>query len=65
MFASEIKSFLSHPDFKKELNEKVLSLYLSYGTNHMEETFFKYTYKLTKYIQIIHYFVDFMGKIKK
>lgn len=53
MFASEIKSFLSHPDFKKELNEKVLSLYLSYGTNHMEETFFKYTYKLRPG----HYFV--------
>ncbi len=46
MVGSEIKSFLSHPNFKKELNEKVLSLYLSYGTNHMEETFFKYTNKL-------------------
>ena len=29
MFGSEIKSFLSHPNFKKELNEKVLSLYLT------------------------------------
>lgn len=46
MVGSEIKSFLSHPNFKKELNDKVLSLYLSYGTNHMEETFFKYTKKL-------------------
>ena len=46
MVGSEIKSFLSHPNFKKELNEKVLSLYLSYGTNHLEETFFKYTKKL-------------------
>lgn len=46
MFASEIKSFLSHPNFKKELDEKVLKLYLSYGTNHMEETFFKNTKKL-------------------
>ena len=46
MFGSEIKSFLSHPDFKKELNKKVLSLYLSYGTNHLEETFFNYTKKL-------------------
>ena len=46
MVGSEIKSFLSHPNFKKELNKKVLSLYLSYGTNHMEETFFKYTNKL-------------------
>lgn len=46
MFGSEIKSFLSHPNFKKELNEKVLSLYLAYGTNHLEETFFKNTNKL-------------------
>ena len=30
MVGSEIKSFLSHPNFKKELNKKVLSLYLSY-----------------------------------
>ena len=28
MVGSEIKSFLSHPDFKKELNNKVLGLYL-------------------------------------
>ena len=61
MFASEIKSFLSHPDFKKELNEKVLSLYLSYGTNHMEETFFKYTYKLRPG----HYFVYENGNFEK
>lgn len=46
MFGSEIKSFLEHPNFKKELNKDVLKLYLCYGTNHMEECFFKYTYKL-------------------
>lgn len=46
MYGSEIKSFLEHPKFKKELNEKVLKLYLSYGTNHMEETFFKGVKKL-------------------
>jgi len=46
MVGSEIKSFLSHPSFKKEINEKVLSLYLCYGTNHLEDTFFKYTKKL-------------------
>ncbi len=46
MVGSEIKSFLSHPNFKKEFNDNVLSLYLSYGTNHMEETFFKHTNKL-------------------
>src|SRR5574344_1556705 len=32
MFGSEIKSFLEHPNNKKELNEDVLKLYLSYGT---------------------------------
>ncbi|MBR6902510.1 MAG: asparagine synthase (glutamine-hydrolyzing) [Clostridia bacterium] len=46
MAGSEIKSFLSHPSFKKELNKKVLSMYLCYGTNHMEETFFRNTKKL-------------------
>ncbi|MBR5923238.1 MAG: asparagine synthase (glutamine-hydrolyzing) [Clostridia bacterium] len=46
MVGSEIKSFLSHPNFKKELNKKVLSMYLCYGTNHMEETFFEHTKKL-------------------
>ena len=46
LIASEIKSFLEHPNFKKELNKKVLGTYLSYGTNHLEETFFKNTKKL-------------------
>ena len=46
MFGSEIKSFLSHDGFKKELNEDVLKLYLCYGTNHMEQCFFKNTFKL-------------------
>lgn len=60
MVGSEIKSFLSHPNFKKELNEKVLSLYLSYGTNHLEETFFKYTNKLKPG----HYLVYKDGKVE-
>ena len=60
MVGSEIKSFLSHPNFKKELNKKVLSLYLSYGTNHMEETFFKYTNKLKPG----HFFVFKDGKLE-
>ena len=60
MVGSEIKSFLSHPNFKKEINEKVLSLYLSYGTNHMEETFFKYTNKLKPG----HYLIYKNGKIE-
>ena len=59
MVGSEIKSFLSHPDFKKELNDKVLGLYLSYGTNHLEDTFFKYTKKLKPG----HYFIYKDGKV--
>ena len=46
IFGSEIKSFLEHPDFKKELDREVLQMYLSYGTNHMEKCFFKNTFKL-------------------
>ena len=41
MVASEIKSFLVHPDFKKEFNEDVLSLYLSFQFVPTKETFFK------------------------
>lgn len=59
MVGSEIKSFLSHPDFKKELNNKVLGMYLSYGTNHLEETFFKYTKKLKPG----HYLIYKDGKV--
>ena len=59
MVGSEIKSFLSHPNFKKELNDKVLGLYLSYGTNHLEDTFFKYTKKLKPG----YYFIYKNGKI--
>ena len=41
MFASEIKAFLEHPDFKKEINDEVLSSYLVFGFNPREESFFK------------------------
>ncbi len=46
MFSSEIKAFLSHPLFKKELNENVLPEYLSFNFVPNEETFFKDVYKL-------------------
>ena len=46
MFASEIKAFLEHPDFKKELNEEVLRTYLSFSFTPTEETFFKGVYRL-------------------
>mgnify|MGYP003301341918 CR=1 FL=1 len=41
MFASEIKAFLDHPDFKKEFNDEILSSYLCFNSVPTEETFFK------------------------
>ena len=46
MYGSEIKSFLFHPDFKKEINEKSLKSYLTFQTSVFEETFFKNVFKL-------------------
>lgn len=46
MFGSEIKSFLCHPDFKKELNTDALESYLSFQYSPCEETFFKNVFKL-------------------
>ena len=41
LFASEIKSFLDYPDFKKELNKSILAAYLSFSFTPTSETFFK------------------------
>lgn len=46
MYGSEIKAFLYHPSFKKELNEQALAHYLSFQYSPLEETFFKGVYKL-------------------
>ena len=46
LFGSEIKSFLPHPGFKKELNEERLPEYLSIEYIPNEETMFKGVYKL-------------------
>ena len=46
MFASEIKSFLVHPDFKKELNKKLIAPYLSFSFTPTKETLFKGVYRL-------------------
>ena len=46
LFGSEIKSFLAHPGFKKELNQSQLELYLSYQYSPGEDTFFKGVKKL-------------------
>lgn len=61
IFGSEIKSFLEHPDFKKELNEDALAHYLSFQYSPTEETFFKGVYKLPP----AHYFTFKNGEMKK
>lgn len=52
MFGSEIKSFLAHPDFKKEINTTALENYLTFQYSPTKETFFKNVYKLLP----AHYF---------
>ncbi len=46
MFGSEIKGFLKHPDFKKELNEEKFPEYLTFSCVTGSDTFFKNVYKL-------------------
>lgn len=46
IFGSEIKSFLPHPDFKKEVNPVALENYLTFQYSVLEECFFKGVYKL-------------------
>lgn len=59
MFGSEIKSFLAHPDFKKELNKNALENYLTFQYSPGSETFFKNVYKL----EPGHYFIYKNNKI--
>ncbi|MEI3530621.1 MAG: asparagine synthase (glutamine-hydrolyzing) [Bacilli bacterium] len=60
MFGSEIKSFLDHPDFKKELNKEALRPYLTFQYSVLPETFFKGVYKL----EPGHCFTIKKGKLK-
>lgn len=53
MFASEIKAFLDHPDFKKELNTDIMSAYLCFNSTPTTETFFKEVYRLEPGHQLI------------
>lgn len=46
LFASEIKAFLEHPNFKKELNENALGLFLTFSFTPTNETFFKNVFSL-------------------
>lgn len=60
LFGSEVKSFLKHPKFKKEVNEKALKHYLVFQYNPLEETFFKGVKKLRPG----HYYVYENGKME-
>lgn len=46
VFASEIKSILEYPGYKKAVNETALENYLTFQYSVLEETFFKGIYKL-------------------
>jgi asparagine synthase (glutamine-hydrolysing) len=45
-YSSEIKSLLTLPHFKREVNDQAVFNYLSYQYNPLEETFFKNVFKL-------------------
>ena len=53
LFGSEIKAFLPHPHFQKELNTDVLEQYLTFQYSPTEDTFFKGVKKLLP----AHYFI--------
>lgn len=53
IFGSEIKSFLKHPNFQKELNIDALENYLTFQYSPTNETFFKNVFKLPA----AHYFI--------
>ena len=58
-FGSEIKSFLPHPHFTKELNKQALKPYLTFQYPVLNETFFKGVFKLPA----AHYMVFENGKL--
>lgn len=60
MFGSEIKGFLAHPEFKKQVNKKALKMYLIFQYSVFEETFFKNVFKLKPG----HYFKYKNGKVE-
>ena len=59
LFGSEIKAFLRHPGFDKQLNTAALEEYLTFQYSAMDETFFRGVYKL----QPAHYFLYKDGKL--
>lgn len=61
LFGSEIKSFLDHPNFIKEFNEKALRPYLTFQYNPLDECFFKGVYLLAP----AHYMKVKKGEIEE
>jgi len=59
IYASEIKSILEHPAYKKEVNTIALENYLTFQYSVLEETFFKGIYKLMP----SHYLLYHDGKL--
>ena len=53
LFASEIKSFLEHPSFHKEVNRDALRPYLTFQYSSGTETFFQGVFKLPQ----AHYYI--------
>ncbi|GCF95868.1 asparagine synthetase B [Enterococcus florum] len=59
MYGSEIKSFLKHPNFNKELNKEALKPYMTFQYSALDETFFKNVYRIKEG----HYFTYKDGEL--
>lgn len=59
IFGSEIKSFLKHPNFQKELSKEALKPYLTFQYSALNETFFKNVFRIPEG----HYFTFKDGKL--
>ena len=55
LWASEIKAFLEHPNFKKEFNEALLPIHLSFEFIPSRDTMFKNVYKVLPGQYFIHH----------
>lgn len=53
-FGSELKSFIPHPDFKKELNPEALKFYLTFQYSALNESFLKGVFRLEPGHQLFH-----------
>lgn len=53
-FGSELKSFIPHPAFKKELNTEALKFYLTFQYSALNESFLKGVFRLEPGHQLIH-----------